>query len=55
MVNITFKKSKFIALFLVKENYIRLRTIGPYDYTIKGSLKTNLNEKIENTVMDIHE
>lgn len=44
MFTVYFKKSKFIALILVREKYIRLSTIGTYDYIIKKSLKMSINE-----------
>jgi len=51
-VAIYFKKSKFIGFYLVKKDYIRLNTIGPFNYSIRNSAITYINENTEILELD---
>ena len=54
-IAVYFKKSKFIALYLVKTDYIRLNTILHYNAYVVRSKKSSMNEKMfdKSIVLDI--
>jgi len=44
MITVYFSKSKFMAIYLVNDNYIRLSTISTIDMKVSHTIKTTINE-----------